>query len=266
VPAAAKGRGADGGAGDAGGEREPVVVQGKALRVKRFSYAALSSATHNFSKRLGSGGFGTVFDGALASGTRIAVKKLLDAGPAEASHRAQMATEVEVLTHVQHANIVPLLGWSEEGAAPCLVYALMEGGSLQDRLACADKTVPLASTERITVLSDVARGLAYLHAEVKVIHRDVKSANVLIDRGCSIAQVYKRPFETVYARSRCARCRAACNGQPLPAVPDSPRLSVAHQMRGAHRRLRHRQVPQRRRRRRHDGDARAHAARGWHAR
>jgi len=154
--------------------------------VRRFSYAALSSATHNFSKRLGSGGFGTVFDGALASGTRIAVKKLVDAGAAETSQREQMATEVEVLTllHVQHANIVPLLGWSEDGAAPCLVYALMEGGSLQDRLACERVgSVPLTSTERITVLSDVARGLAYLHAEVKVIHRDVKSANVLLDRG-----------------------------------------------------------------------------------
>jgi len=254
-----------GGAGAAGGERGRV-PQGKGVRVRRFTYDALSAATDKFSKRLGTGGFGSVFDGTLVSGTRIAVKKLVDAGAAETSQREQMATEVEVLTHVQHANIVPLLGWSEEGAAPCLVYALMEGGSLQDRLACGDKTVPLASTERITVLSDVARGLAYLHAEVKVIHRDVKSANVLIDRGCSIAQVYKRTFETVYARSRCARCRAARNGQPLPAVPDSPRLSVAHQMRGAHRRLRHRQVPQRRRRRRHDGDARAHAARGWHAR
>ena len=70
--------------------------------------------------------------------------------------------------------------------APCLVYALMEGGSLQDRLACrgSGALVPLTANERIVVLSDVARGLAYLHSEVRVIHRDVKSANVLLDRGC----------------------------------------------------------------------------------
>ena len=173
-----------GGAGAAGGERGRV-PQGKGVRVRRFTYDALSAATDKFSKRLGTGGFGSVFDGTLVSGTRIAVKKLVDAGAAETSQREQMATEVEVLTHVQHANIVPLLGWSEDGAAPCLVYALMEGGCLQDRLACADDTVPLTSTERITVLSDVARGLAYLHAEVKVIHRDVKSANILLDRGSS---------------------------------------------------------------------------------
>ena len=59
------------------------------------------------------------------------------------------------------------------------------GGCLQDRLACARVgAAPLTCAERITVLSDVARGLAYLHTEVKVIHRDVKSANVLLDRGC----------------------------------------------------------------------------------
>ena len=98
VPACAKAGGSEGGAGAAGGERDPLVPQGKVLRVRRFSYAALSSATHNFSKRLGSGGFGTVFDGALASGTRIAVKKLVDAGAAETSQREQMATEVEILT------------------------------------------------------------------------------------------------------------------------------------------------------------------------
>jgi serine/threonine protein kinase len=62
----------------------------------------------------------------------------------------------------------------------------MEGGSLQDRLACrgSGAAVPLTANERILVLSDIARGLAYLHSQVRVIHRDVKSANVLLDEGC----------------------------------------------------------------------------------
>ncbi len=57
---------------------------------------------------------------------------------------------------------------------------------MQDRLACrgSGALVPLTTNERILVLSDVARGLAYLHSEVRVIHFDVKSANVLLDRGC----------------------------------------------------------------------------------
>jgi serine/threonine protein kinase len=99
------------------------------------------------------------------------------------SHGEQMYTEVEVLSRVQHPNIVPLLGWSEE-ATPCVVYALMEGGSLEERLACTGGCAPLTASERMIVLSDVARGLAFLHTEVRVIHRDVKSSNVLIDRGC----------------------------------------------------------------------------------
>jgi serine/threonine protein kinase len=158
---------------------------------RRYTYQDLSNATNNFEKRLGGGGCGSVFQGVLASGTRVAVKRLelgvaAGAGAAGLSMTDQMRTEVEVLSQVQHVNIVPLLGSSKDGMAPCLVYALMEGGSLQDRLACrlSGALVPLTADERILLLSDVARGLAYLHSEVRVIHRDVKSANVLLDRGC----------------------------------------------------------------------------------
>jgi len=86
-----------------------------------------------------------------------------------------MQTEVQVLSQVQHPNVVQLLGSSTDGASPCLVNALMKGGSLQDRLACIQTgQVPLTANERILVLSEVARGLAFLHSEAKVIHRDVK--------------------------------------------------------------------------------------------
>ena len=120
------------------------------------------------------------------SATHVAVKRLkLGAGAAGLSLTDQMRTEVELLSQVQHPNIVPLLGWSKDGMTPCLVYALMEGGSLQDRLAYrGSAAVQLTANKRIIVLSGVARGLAYLHSEVRVIHRDVKSANVLLDRGC----------------------------------------------------------------------------------
>jgi serine/threonine protein kinase len=97
----------------------------------------------------------------------------------------QIRTEVEVLSQ-QHVNIMPLLGSSKDGMAPCLVYALMEGGSLQNRLVCRGigALVPLTVNERILVLSAVARGLAYLHSPVPFIHRDVQSANMLLDRAC----------------------------------------------------------------------------------
>ena len=132
----------------------------------RYKYQSLSIATNNFEKRLGGGGCGSVFQGLLASGTRVAVKRLelgmaAGAGAAGLSMTDQMRTEVEVLSQVQHVNIVPLLGSSKDGMAPCLVYALMEGGSLQDRLACrgSGDLVPLTANERILVLSDLSRGL-----------------------------------------------------------------------------------------------------------
>ncbi len=124
------------------------------------------------------------------SGTRVAVKRLeldgLSGAGAGYLSTDQMHTEVEVLSQVHHVNIVQLMGWIKDGMAPCLVYAFMEGGNLQDRLAYTGigAWVPLMANERMLVLSDVARGLAYLHSEVRVIHRDVKSANVLLYEGC----------------------------------------------------------------------------------
>jgi hypothetical protein len=91
-----------------------------------FTYQTLSKATKNFEKRLGGGGCGSVFQGVLVSGTRVAVKRLeLDvapgAGAAGLYMTDQMRTEVEMLSQVQHVNIVPLLGWSKDGMTPCLV-------------------------------------------------------------------------------------------------------------------------------------------------
>ena len=67
---------------------------------------------------------------------------------------------------------------------PCVVYALMEGGSLEDRLECACCRAPLTASECMIVLSDVGRGLVLLQLEMRVIHHDVKGSNLLLDRGC----------------------------------------------------------------------------------
>ena len=158
----------------------------RAGQAARFKFADLLAATGNFEKQLGAGGSGSVFQGTLkSSGTQIAVKKLEFAAGSELRVAlVHMQTEVQALSQVHHPNIVPLLGWSDDCDAPCLVYALMVGGSLEDRLSCKHGAEPLTSNERILVLSDVARGLAYLHSVVKTIHLDVKSANILIDTGC----------------------------------------------------------------------------------
>ena len=106
-----------------------------------FTYQELSVATNKFARRLGGGGFGSVFQGALVTGAKVAVKRLeLGDGRSTPADllciKEQMRTEVQVLSHVQHPNVVQLLGWSNDAEASCLVYALMQGGSLKDRLAC----------------------------------------------------------------------------------------------------------------------------------
>ena len=113
----------------------------------RFKYADLLAATGNFEKQLGAGGSGSVFRGTLSSSaTQIAVKKLeFAAGSDVQGALIHMQTEIEVLSQVCHPNMIPLLGWSDDGEAPCLVYALAAGGSLQDRLACSENAVPLTA-------------------------------------------------------------------------------------------------------------------------
>ncbi len=166
-------------------------VGGRTVDVRfLFSFESLLKATKIFEKRLGGAGCGSVFQGALASGTRVAVKRhalgvAAGAGAAGLSMTDQMRTEVEEPSQSaarQHRAAAGI----EQGRHGALLSVRLEGGSLQDRLTCrgSGALVPLTANERVRVISDVARGLAYLHSEVRVIHHDVKSANVLLDKGC----------------------------------------------------------------------------------
>ncbi|MBW03355.1 Interleukin-1 receptor-associated kinase 4, partial [Eschrichtius robustus] len=80
----------------------------------------------------------------------------------------------------QHENLVELLGFSSDGDDLCLVYVYMPNGSLLDRLSCLDDTPPLSWCIRCKIAQGAANGLSYLH-ENHHIHRDIKSANILLD-------------------------------------------------------------------------------------
>ncbi|XP_032732876.1 interleukin-1 receptor-associated kinase 4 isoform X3 [Lontra canadensis] len=130
---------------------------------------------------MGEGGFGVVYKGYVNNKT-VAVKKLaamVDISTEEL--RQQFDQEIKVMAKCQHENLVELLGFSNDGDDLCLVYVYMPNGSLLDRLSCLDDTPPLPWHMRCKIAQDAANGINFLH-ENHHIHRDIKSANILLDK------------------------------------------------------------------------------------
>ncbi|KAK9139075.1 hypothetical protein Scep_008756 [Stephania cephalantha] len=148
-----------------------------------FTLRDLELATNRFSKEnvLGEGGYGVVYRGQLINGTPVAVKKLLNnLGQAEKEFRV----EVEAIGHVRHKNLVRLLGYCIEGTHRMLVYEYVNNGNLEQWLHGAMRQHGYLTWEaRMKILLGTAKALAYLHEaiEPKVVHRDIKSSNILID-------------------------------------------------------------------------------------
>ncbi|KAL7590821.1 hypothetical protein Lser_V15G35427 [Lactuca serriola] len=146
-----------------------------------FGYGDLRDATDDFSpaNKLGEGGFGPVYKGTLEDGRVIAVKKL-----SIASHhgRSQFVAEIATISAVQHRNLVKLYGCCIDGEKRLLVYEYLENKSLDQALFGSNR-LSLKWSTRFDICLGIARGLAYLHEEsrVRIIHRDVKSSNVLLD-------------------------------------------------------------------------------------
>ncbi|KAA3485183.1 putative receptor-like protein kinase [Gossypium australe] len=148
-----------------------------------FTLRDLHLATNRFSKDniIGDGGYGVVYRGNLINGTPVAVKKLLN-NPGQADK--DFRVEVEAIGHVRHKNLVRLLGYCIEGTQRLLVYEYVNNGNLEQWLRgdMSDKGY-LTWEARIKILLGTAKALAYLHEaiEPKVVHRDIKSSNILID-------------------------------------------------------------------------------------
>ncbi|CAI9759696.1 unnamed protein product [Fraxinus pennsylvanica] len=147
-----------------------------------MEYKMLESATNNFSESeiLGMGGFGCVYKAKLEENLCVAVKRL-EGGSSDAIK--EFETEVELLSNIQHPNIISLLGCSIHAETRLLVYELMQNGSLETQLHGPSHGSALTWHLRMKIALDVARGLEFLHEHChpQIIHRDLKSSNILLD-------------------------------------------------------------------------------------
>ncbi|XP_057525356.1 proline-rich receptor-like protein kinase PERK8 [Amaranthus tricolor] len=146
-----------------------------------FSYEELSAASDGFAaeKVLGAGGFGCVYKGCLQDGREVAIKKLKDnSGQGDREFKA----EVEIISRVHHRYLVSLVGHCITDSQRLLVYEFVPNGTLHDHLHNTKKA-PMQWNFRVKVACGSARGITYLHEDChpRIIHRDIKSANILID-------------------------------------------------------------------------------------
>ncbi|KAM7470578.1 hypothetical protein LguiA_008761 [Lonicera macranthoides] len=148
---------------------------------KRFLYKELVRATNHFAEddKLGEGGFGGVYKGFLRDmNTYVAVKRV---SSTSRQGIKEYASEVKIISRLRHRNLVQLIGWCHEKGELILVYEFMGNGSLDTHLF-KEKSL-LAWGTRFKIARGVASALLYLHEEWEqcVVHRDIKSSNIMLD-------------------------------------------------------------------------------------
>lgn len=148
--------------------------------IPKYPYKDLQKATHNFTTAIGQGAFGPVYKAQMTTGETVAVKVLASNSK---QGEKEFQTEVLLLGRLHHRNLVNLVGYCAEKGQHMLVYVYMTNGSLASHLY-SEKHGLLSWDLRVYIALDVARGLEYLHdgAVPPVIHRDIKSSNILLDK------------------------------------------------------------------------------------
>ncbi|RWR78181.1 putative LRR receptor-like serine/threonine-protein kinase [Cinnamomum micranthum f. kanehirae] len=202
-------------------EDDPIVKHNKAEGLlssenRRFTYTEVVAMTNNFERSIGKGGFGTVYHGQMPNGTQVAVKtlslqsvkSLLTCVKALMNFKTRLRIgcpnmkcplvmgpqleqqcvlfDVQLLLRVHHRNLVPFIGYCQEGDCTALIYEYMAQGNLGSHLLGTNGcTKALNWGQRLRIALDIAQGLEYLHTGCKpaIIHRDMKTTNILLNEG-----------------------------------------------------------------------------------
>jgi len=163
-------------------------IQHSSMAPKKYQLKELVKATNGFShqNKLGQGGFGTVYKGILGNNKEIAVKRV---SKDSRQGKQEFIAEVTTIGSLHHKNLVKLIGWCYEKKELLIVYEFMPNGSLDKYLFNQSSELELHYSKvldwktRNGVIRDVAQALDYLHdgCEKKVLHRDIKASNIMLD-------------------------------------------------------------------------------------